>query len=85
MRKKDWTKFHTEYRLKNSLYNFVLKPGMFESSVAIFFLVGIPSYFVVGERFATILALIFSFLTYFILKNEDKKWKKELSEYLKDD
>jgi hypothetical protein len=84
MTKKDWTKFHNDYRLKNSLYNFSISPGIFESSVAVFFIIGIPSFFVVGERFATILSIVFSVLTYLVLKNEDKKFKKELDEYLKD-
>ena len=85
MPKKDWLEFQKKYRLENSLYNFVIRPGVFESAVAIFFIIGIPSTFIIGERFATILSVVFSVLTYLVLKNEDKKFKKELDEYLKDD
>tara|TARA_B110000977_G_scaffold139340_1_gene176850 strand:+ start:736 stop:990 length:255 start_codon:yes stop_codon:yes gene_type:complete len=83
--KKDWTKFRDAYRLENSFYNFVVRPGVFESSVAVFFIIGIPSIFIIGERFATILSVVFSVLTYLILKNEEKKFNKELDEYLKKD
>ena len=32
--KKDWLEFQKKYRLDNSLYNFVIRPGVFESAVA---------------------------------------------------
>ena len=69
--KKDWTEFQNKYRLENSLYNFVIRPGVFESSVAVFFIVGIPSIFIIGEKYSTILSFVFSILTYFVLKNEE--------------
>jgi len=83
--KKDWLEFQKKYRLDNSLYNFVIRPGVFESAEAVFFIIGIPSTFIIGERFGTILSVVFSVLTYLVLKNEDKKFKKELDDYLKDD
>jgi len=83
--KKDWTEFQNKYRLENSLYNFVIRPGVFESSVAVFFIVGIPSIFIIGEKFSTILSFIFSILTYFVLKNEEKKFNNELDKFLEDD
>ena len=67
MPKKDWLEFQKKYRLDNSLYNFVIRPGVFESTVAIFFIIGIPSTFIIGERFATILSVVFSVLTYLVL------------------
>ena len=77
--------FKKNYRLENSLYNFVIRPGVFESSVAVFFIVGIPSIFIISEKFSTILSFVFSILTYFVLKNEEKKFNKELDKFLEDD
>ena len=31
--KKDWTEFQNKYRLENSLYNFVIRPGVFRLSI----------------------------------------------------
>jgi hypothetical protein len=65
---KDWLEFQKKYRLDNSLYNFVIKPGVFESAVAVFFIIGIPCMFIIGERFATILSLVFSVFNLFSFK-----------------
>tara|TARA_A100001015_G_C14962533_1_gene701527 strand:- start:619 stop:876 length:258 start_codon:yes stop_codon:yes gene_type:complete len=71
-----YDKFRNKYCLENPKYNLIKKLSPFEASVAIFFIIGIPTEIIVREKSGIILAFIFAFFTFFYVKHLHKEFSK---------
>ena len=76
MSKLDLIEFRNKYCLENPTYNLIKKLSPFEASVAIFFLIGIPTTLIVGAKEGATLSWVFAIFTYFFCKRLEKNFKK---------
>ena len=83
MSKLDLFEFRNKYCLENPTYNLIKKLSPFEASVAIFFLIGIPTTLIVGAKEGATLSWVFAIFTYFFCKRLEKKFQKAWEDYSK--
>ena len=81
MSKLDLTEFRNKYCLENPTYNLIKKLSPFEASVAIFFIIGIPTTLIIGGQEGATLSWVFAIFTYFYSKNLEKKFQKAWEDY----